>query len=97
MRIVYRWTGIVLLTLSRMPQFGRLEDIVYDMQGYSGNGVTCAHLAGKLITELLRGGAERFNAFARLPHLPFWGGRNLQIPFTATDVAYCRLRDWFGI
>lgn len=43
------------------------------MQGYSGHGVTCTHLAGKLISEVLRGDAERFDAFAKLPHLPFFG------------------------
>ncbi|MGU0015633.1 hypothetical protein ACVXG9_05265 [Escherichia coli] len=32
---------------------------------------TCTHLAGRLIAELLRGDAERFDAFANLPHYPF--------------------------
>ncbi len=50
------------------------------MQGYSGHGVTCTHLAGRLISELLRGDAERFDAFAKLPHYPFPGGRSLRIP-----------------
>ncbi len=96
-RIDYRWTGNFLLTLSRMPQFGRLENNVYYMQGYSGHGVTCTHLAGKLIAELMRGDAERFDAFAKLPHLPFFGGRNLQIPFTAIGAAYYTLRDRIGV
>lgn len=65
MKIDYRWTGNFLLTLSRMPQFGRLDNNIYYMQGYSGHGVTCTHLAGRLISELLRGDAERFDAFAR--------------------------------
>lgn len=74
-KIDYRWTGNFLLTLSRMPQFGRLDTNIYYMQGYSGHGVTCTHLAGRLIAELLRGDAERFDAFANLPHYPFPGGR----------------------
>ncbi len=80
MKIDYRWTGNFLLTLSRMPQFGRLDNNIYYMQGYSGHGVTCTHLAGRLISELLRGDAERFDAFAKLPHYPFPGGRSLRIP-----------------
>ena len=52
-KIDYRWTGNFLLTLSRMPQFGRLDTNIYYMQGYSGHGVTCTHLAGRLIAELL--------------------------------------------
>ncbi|MCS5946242.1 hypothetical protein LNP25_18680 [Klebsiella variicola subsp. variicola] len=81
MKIDYRWTGNFLLTLSRMPRFGRLDNNIYYMQGYSGHGVTCTHLAGRLISELLRGDAERFDAFAKLPHYPFPGGRSLRIPF----------------
>ena len=92
-KIDYRWTGNFLLTLSRMPQFGRLDNNIYYMQGYSGHGVTCTHLAGRLISELLRGDAERFDAFAKLPHYPFPGGRSLRIPFTAMGAAYYSLRD----
>ncbi|SQD03449.1 gamma-glutamylputrescine oxidoreductase [Escherichia coli] len=32
-KIDYRWTGNFLLTLSRMPQFGRLDTNIYYMQG----------------------------------------------------------------
>ena len=95
-RIDYRWTGNFLLTLSRMPQFGRLENNVYYLQGDSGHGVTLTHLAGKLIAEVLRGDAERFDSFAKLPHLPFFGGRHLQVPFTALGAAYYALRDRLG-
>ncbi len=93
----YRWSGNFLLTLSRMPQFGRLENNIYYMQGYSGHGITCSHLAGKLIAEVMRGDVERFDAFAKLPHLPFFGGRNLRVPFTALGAAYYALRDRMGI
>ncbi|TQI81287.1 gamma-glutamylputrescine oxidase [Serratia fonticola] len=95
-RIDYRWSGNFLLTLSRMPQFGRLENNVYYLQGDSGHGVTLTHLAGKLIAEVLRGDAERFDAFAKLPHSPFFGGRHLQVPFTALGAAYFALRDRLG-
>lgn len=96
-KIDYRWTGNFLLTLSRMPQFGRLDTNIYYMQGYSGHGVTCTHLAGRLIAELLRGDAERFDAFANLLHYPFPGGRTLRVPFTAMGAAYYSLRDRLGV
>lgn len=96
-KIDFRWSGNFLLTLSRMPQFGRLDDNVYYMQGDSGHGVTLTHLAGKLITEMLRGDAERFDAFANLPHMPFLGGRSLQVPFTVLGAAYYSLRDRLGV
>lgn len=96
-KVDYRWTGNFLLTMSRMPQFGRIEKNAYYMQGYSGHGVTCSHLAGKLIAEMIRGDAERFDAFASLPHMPMIGGRTFQAPLTAMGAAYYALRDRFGI
>ncbi|GDX04400.1 FAD-binding oxidoreductase [Buttiauxella sp. A111] len=96
-KIDYSWTGNFLLTLSRLPQVGRLDNNIYYSQGCSGHGVTYTHLAGRLIAELLRGDAERFNAFANLPHYPFPGGRTFRIPFTAMGAAYYSLRDRLGV
>ncbi|TVP92244.1 MAG: FAD-binding oxidoreductase [Pseudomonadaceae bacterium] len=95
-KIDYAWTGNFLLTLSRLPQVGRLGDNIYYSQGCSGHGVTYTHLAGKIVAEALRGQAERFDAFASLPHYPFPGGRLLRVPFTAMGAWYYQMRDKFG-
>ena len=96
-KISHSWSGNFLLTRSRMPQFGRLEKHVWYMQGYSGHGVTCTHLAGKLIAGVLRGEAERFNAFASLPQLAFPGGRRFKVPLTAMGAVWYALRDRLGV
>ncbi len=96
-KIDFGWTGNFLLTLSRLPQFGRLNSNIYYAQGCSGHGVTLTHLAGKLIAEALQGQAERFDAFAKLPHLPFPGGRLFRVPFTAMGAWYYQMRDALGI
>lgn len=96
-RVEYSWTGNFLLTLSRLPQFGRIGSNIYYMQGYSGHGVTCTHLAGRLLAEALSGQAERFDAFANLPHYPFPGGRLLRVPLTAMGAVWYSLRDRLGI
>ncbi|WP_447591190.1 NAD(P)/FAD-dependent oxidoreductase [Aquipseudomonas campi] len=96
-KIDYAWTGNFLLTLSRLPQVGRMGDNIYYSQGCSGHGVTYTHLAGKVIAETLRGQAERFDAFASLPHYPFPGGRLFQVPFSAIGAWYYTLRDKLGI
>lgn len=96
-KIDYAWTGNFLLTLSRLPQVGRLGDNIYYSQGCSGHGVTYTHLAGKVLAEALRGQAERFDAFADLPHYPFPGGRLFQVPFSALGAWYYTLRDKLGI
>lgn len=93
----YAWSGNFLLTLSRMPQIGRLENGVYYIQGDSGHGVTFTHLAGKLVSEAIGGQPVRFDAFARLPHLPFPGGRRLSAPLTAIGAAWYSLRDRLGV
>jgi gamma-glutamylputrescine oxidase len=51
--------------------------------------VTYTHLAGKVL-------AERFDAFADLPHYPFPGGQLLRTPFAALGAWYYGLRDKFG-
>jgi len=94
--IDYAWSGHFLMTLNRLPQFGRLNANVYYAQGYSGHGVTCAHLAGRLIAEVIRGESERFDAFAGLPHLPFPGGRLLRVPLSALGAWYYATRDRLG-
>jgi gamma-glutamylputrescine oxidase len=96
-KIDYAWTGNFLLTLSRLPQVGRLGDNIYYSQGCSGHGVTYTHLAGKVLAEALRGQAERFDAFADLPHYPFPGGQLLRTPFAALGAWYYGLRDKFGM
>jgi len=95
-KIDYTWTGNFLLTLSRLPQVGRIGENIYYSQGCSGHGVTYTHLAGKVLAEALRGQAERFDAFAGLPHYPFPGGQLLRVPFTALGAAYYQLRDRLG-
>lgn len=96
-KIDFAWTGNFLLTLSRLPQVGRLGDNIYYSQGCSGHGVTYTHLAGKIIAEALRGQAERFDAFASLRHYPFPGGQQFSAPLSALGAVYYSLRDRLGI
>lgn len=96
-KIDFAWTGNFLLTLSRLPQVGRIGDNIYYSQGCSGHGVTYTHLAGKLLAEALRGQAERFDAFGSLPHYPFPGGRMFRVPFTAIGAWYYAMRDKLGV
>ncbi|MCY1308332.1 Gamma-glutamylputrescine oxidoreductase [compost metagenome] len=50
-----------------------------------------------MLAEALRGQAERFDAFADLPHYPFPGGRMFQVPFSAIGAWYYNLRDKLGV
>lgn len=96
-KVDFGWTGNFLLTLSRLPEVGKLSDNIYYSQGCSGHGVTFTHLMGRLLGEAIRGDAERFGAFARLPHYPFPGGRFFRVPFTAMGALWYNLRDRLGV
>lgn len=96
-KIDYRWTGNFLLTLSRLPQLGRLERNILYSQGCSGHGVTFTHVAGQALALAIQGQADRLDAFASLPHYPFPGGRLFRVPFTALGAWYYGLRDRLGV
>ncbi len=96
-KIDFGWTGNFLLTLSRLPQVGRLENNIYYSQGCSGHGITFTHLIGRVLSEAIRGQAERFSAFERLPHYPFPGGRHFRVPLTALGALWYDLRDRLGV
>ncbi|QTF93993.1 FAD-binding oxidoreductase, partial [Halomonas sp. BM-2019] len=96
-KVDHAWSGTFLMTLNRLPQFGVINGNLYYAQGYSGHGVTCSHLAGRLIAEVMHGQGERFDAFAGIPHLPFPGGRLLRVPLSALGAWYYATRDRLGI
>ena len=96
-KIDFAWTGNFLLTVSRLPQVGILNEHIYYSQGCSGHGITYTHLAGKVLSEAILGRPERMNAFAQLPHYPFPGGRMFSAPFSAIGAAWYSLRDRLGV
>ncbi|AZP13940.1 MULTISPECIES: NAD(P)/FAD-dependent oxidoreductase [Undibacterium] len=96
-KVDYGWTGNFLLTLSRMPEVGKLSENIYYSQGCSGHGITFTHLIGRLLAEAIQGQAERFSAFECLPHYPFPGGRLLRVPLTAMGAVWYDLRDKLGV
>jgi len=89
----YTWGGFVAITMDRTPHFGRLGDNIYFAQGYSGQGVAMAGVAGKILAEAIAGQAERFDLLTRLPHTIFPGGRLLRTPTLALAMLWYRMRD----
>jgi gamma-glutamylputrescine oxidase len=100
-KIEHAWGGFVDISMSRAPDFGRLQPEgaaradanVYYLQGFSGHGLALTGLAGKLVAEAMAGDATRFDTFARLQHRPFPGGRWLRTPALVLGMAYYRMRD----
>ena len=89
----YVWGGYVDITMSRAPDFGRIDPNLYYLQGLSGHGIAMGGMAGRLAAEAIAGQAQRFDLFGRLHHLPFPGGRWLRTPALVLAMLWFRLRD----
>jgi len=91
--IEYVWGGFVDISMNRAPDFGRLGNNLFYLQGFSGHGVALTGLAGRLVAQALAGQAERFDVFAKLKHLPFPGGALLRTPSLVLGMLAYRLKD----
>ena len=94
--IEFAWGGYVDITMNRAPDFGRVADNVYYLQGFSGHGLALTGLAGRMVAEAIRGTASRFDLFARIKHRDFPGGRWLRTPLLVLAMGWYRLRDLIG-
>lgn len=92
--IAHAWGGFCDVSLNLAPDFGRLGDNLYYLQGFSGHGLGTTGIAGRLVAEVIAGQAERFDLFARLRHRPLPGGVALRRPALALAMAYYRMLDW---
>lgn len=91
--IDYAWGGLIDISMSRAPNFGRLAPNAYFLQGYSGHGMVAATIAGRIVAEAIAGQAERFDIFERLKHQDFPGGRLFRRPTLVLAMTWFRLRD----
>lgn len=89
----YAWGGLIDISMSRAPNFGRLAPNAYFLQGYSGHGMVAATIAGRIVAEAIAGQAERFDIFERLKHQDFPGGRLFRRPTLVLAMTWFRLRD----
>lgn len=91
--ITYAWGGFVDMTLNMAPNFGRLGNNIYYMQGFSGHGLAFTGIGGKLVADVIAGQAEHFDLFSRIRHYPFPGGALMRTPALMLGAFYYRLRD----
>ncbi|EXJ09243.1 NAD(P)/FAD-dependent oxidoreductase [Nitrincola nitratireducens] len=95
--IAYQWGGMIGIGANRLPQIGQLPDCssIFYAQAYAGHGVNATHLAAKLLAEKISGQSERFDWFAKVPHMTFPGGRRLRAPLLAAGMLWHKLKDAF--
>lgn len=92
-RIDYAWSGTLAITMPRIPDFGRIAPNIFYAQGYSGQGINLATLAGKLLAEAVAGQAERFDWMANIKVPNFPGGTYLRYPGLLAGVWWYTLKD----
>lgn len=92
----YVWGGFVDISMNRAPDFGRLGNNLYYLQGFSGHGVALTGLAGRVVAQAVAGHAERLDVFAQLKHHNFPGGPLLRTPSLVLGMAYHALKDKFS-
>ncbi len=93
LKFEYIWGGYVDISLSRAPHWGRLGSNIYFAQGFSGHGIAATGLAGRIISEAIRGQAARLDVFEKIKHRPFPGGRVFRTPMLVAAMAWYKLRD----
>ena len=91
--VPHAWGGFVDITMNRAPDFGRVDQNIYYLQGFSGHGLALTGMAGQLAAEAIAGQAGRFDLLARLRHRAFPGGAALRTPALVLGMLYHRLRD----
>lgn len=96
-KVNHAWSGNFALSFSRVPQMGRLNDNTYFAHGYSGHGVTGSHTFGRILAEAIDGDLTRFDVFAKVPWIPFPGGRMFRVPYSVIGSWYYGFKDRFGI
>ena len=86
------WSGRIGITVNRVPQFGRTDDDIYFVQGFSGHGVALSGQAGTILANAVMGDASQLDVMCKLRHMPFPGGP-LRTPALALGMAWYKLRD----
>lgn len=92
-KIDYAWGGTLAITMPRMPDFGRLAPNVLYAQGFSGQGINMATLAGKLLSEAVAGQAERFDWMSKIKIPTFPGGTLLRYPGLVAGMLWYAMQD----
>jgi gamma-glutamylputrescine oxidase len=73
-RLAYRWSGLVAMTLDALPHVGRIDDRVLFAMGYNGAGVAMSTLMGRYLAAFARGESPDVGLLdaSRLRRVPFY-------------------------
>jgi gamma-glutamylputrescine oxidase len=92
-KVEYVWGGLIDVTASRAPDFGRLGQFISYLQGFSGHGLNVSAIGARVVAEALHGDSRRLELFERLKHRDFPNSAWLRRSLLSAGTCYYRLRD----
>lgn len=83
-KIDFQWSGMMGISINRIPQLGKLSENVFYAQGYSGHGIATTHIVSEIMAKAITGHLDDFDTFAncrqiRIPGSEWLGNQMLSI------------------
>lgn len=96
-RAEFAWGGAIGIPLNRVPLIGRASENVFYVQGYSGHGVNCSHIAGEILGDAVEAKAEGVDLFEAVRHFRIPAAEIIGNPMLALGMTWFRMRDALGV
>ena len=90
-KVDFKWSGMMGITLNRIPQLGKLSKNVFYAQGYSGHGIATTHIVSEIMANAIAGELHEFNVFANCKQLRIPGSEWLGNHFLAVGMWYYQM------
>lgn len=91
--IEFTWSGLDGITLNRIPQFGKIGENVYYVQGYSGHGIGLTHTLAEIMAKAICGDAVEALIYQNVRHMALPFSRRFGSQAIAIGMLYYRLRE----
>lgn len=96
-KIDFAWGGAIGIPLNRVPLIGRLGENVFYMQGYSGHGVNCSHIAAEILSDAVEAKMQGVDLFEAVRHVRIPAAEVIGNPMLALGMTWFRMRDALGV
>lgn len=93
----FAWGGAIGIPLNRVPLIGRTAENVFYVQGYSGHGVNCSHIAGEILADACEAKLDGVDLFENVRHFKIPAADVIGNPMLALGMTWFRMRDALGV
>ncbi len=93
----FAWGGAIGIPLNRVPLLGAASANIFYVQGYSGHGVNCSHIAGEILADAIEGRLAGVDLFQAVRHFRIPAAEFVGNPLLALGMTWFRMRDAIGV